>query len=190
MTEHWMGIATIIALLLGPAIAVGLTRYIDNLRADKVRKLDIFRTLMRTRGMPLSWEHVGALNLIEIEFRKNTEVITAWKSYLENLGTELPPIEQKAQYDEACRKRDSQLTKLIHEIAKVVGIEVEQLDILEGNYIPQGWADSDWEQKLVRRGLINFLHGKISIPIHVKEPVKTQSNYPSPPPPSPPPPLN
>ena len=34
-------------------------------------------------------------------------------------------------------------------------IKVKQLDILEGNYVPQGWNDAETEQLLVRRGLLN-----------------------------------
>ena len=59
MTGNSMGLATIAAVFLGPIFAVLLTRYIDYRRADKARKLDIFRTLMRTRKMSLNWEHVG-----------------------------------------------------------------------------------------------------------------------------------
>ena len=70
MTDNglWMGLATVLAVLVGPVIAVLITRYFDNRRADEARKLDIFRTLMRTRRLPLHWDHVGALNLVEVEF--------------------------------------------------------------------------------------------------------------------------
>ena len=37
--------------------------------------MDIFRTLMRTRLMQLDHEHVGALNLVEVEFANNTNVV-------------------------------------------------------------------------------------------------------------------
>ena len=160
---------TIAALLLGPIFAVLVTRYIDGLRANKVRKLEIFRTLMRTRRMNLNWEHVGALNLIEVEFVNNSKVVEAWKRYLKNLGTELPPIENTALYDEAGRKRDKLLTILIYEVAQTVGIKVDQLDILEKNYFPRGWQDDDLEQRAIRRGVLNILAGNASIPIQVHQ---------------------
>ena len=179
--ELWIGIATIAAVVIGPILAVMITRIIDDQRAAKARKLDIFRSLMKTRRMPVHFEHVGALNLVEVEFIENREVIAAWKSYLSNLGEHLPPIEEKDRYDSAIQKRNSLHTKLIHEISKILKLRVEQLDILEGNYVPQGWHDDDWEQRLARRGLINVLHGRAPIIIQPQQSPKFRSPYPPPP---------
>ena len=177
----WMGLATIVAVFLGPVFAVLAARHMDNRRADKARKLDIFRTLMRTRGLQLHWEHVGALNLVEVEFIDCPGVVNAWKEYLANLGEEIPVIEQKNRHDAFIKKRNSLLTKLIDEIAKALKIKVPQLDILEGNYVPLGWANDEWEQQLVRRGLINVLHEKSPIHIHPYQPLQEQNPYPPPP---------
>lgn len=131
----WMGLATIVAVFLVPVFAVLAARHMDDRRADKARKLDIFRTLMWTRGIRLDREHVGALNLVEVEFIDCPDVMNAWKAYLANLGEEIPSIEQKNRHDAFIKERNSLLTKLIDEIAKVLKIKVTQLDILEGNYV-------------------------------------------------------
>jgi hypothetical protein len=180
--EFWLAIATVVAVLAGPIFAVLITRIIDDRRASKARKLDIFRTLMRTRRMPVHFEHVGALNLVEVEFIGNPQVVRAWKDYLASLGEQLPPIEEKDRYDVAVKKRDSLLTKLIYAISQVLKIKVEQLDILEGNYVPQGWNDDDWEQRLARRGLINILYGRAPILIQPNQPPQGQGPYPPAPP--------
>ena len=177
----WMGLATIVAVFLGPVFAVWVARHMDTRRADEARKLNIFRTLMCTRGLPLDRDHVGALNLVEVEFIDCPDVVKAWKAYLANLGGEVPPIEQKDRHDAFIKKRNSLLTKLIDEIAKVLKINVTQLDILEGNYVPQGWANEEWEQQLVRRGLINVLYERASIPTHAHQPQQEQNPYPPPP---------
>ena len=51
MTDGEIAIAaaTIVAVLVGPILAVLITRIIDDQRASKARRMDIFRTLMRTR---------------------------------------------------------------------------------------------------------------------------------------------
>ena len=49
MVGIWMGIATIVAVILGPILAVCVTRYIDESRLKQTRRMDVFRTLMRTR---------------------------------------------------------------------------------------------------------------------------------------------
>ena len=177
----WMGLATIVAVLLGPVIAVLASRHLDHRRADKTRKMDIFRALMRTRGMRLGQDHVEALNLVEVEFVGHPSILEAWNNYLSNLGEELPPAEQKHRFDAAVRRRDALLTTLIYEIANAVGIRVQQLDILDGNYVPQGWQDTEWEHQLARRGLINVLYGKTAISIIPRQSKPEESPYPPPP---------
>lgn len=174
----WLPEITIMAILSGPVLAIMASQYLDKVRADKQRKLDVFRTLMRTRSMQMSADHVGALNLVEVEFRNCPRVVEAWKEYLECLGQEFPPIEDKLQYDRAVKKRDTLLTTLIDEMAKVLRIKIAQLEILRGSYVPQGWADDEWEQRLARRGLIEVLHGKIPIQVQVHQ---TPPPYPPPP---------
>ena len=168
-TTLWLPWITIAAIVLGPVIAIMTSQYLDKVRADKQRKLDVFCTLMRTRSLQISPEHVGALNLVEFEFRDCSRVVSAWKEYLAHLGEELPPIEEKTQYDRAIQKRNTLLTTLIDEMAKVLGIKIAQLEILRGNYVPQGWADAEWEQQLTRRGLIDVLHGKTPIQVRVNQ---------------------
>ena len=176
----WMGVATIVAVFLGPVLAVLTALYLEKRRAEKTRKLEIFRTLMKTRKLPLSRDHVGALNLVEVEFVNHTGVIAAWKKYLTNLGEELPPMEDTDRFNQSLQQREALLTGLIHEIATVLGIKIQQLDILAGNYLPKGWNDERWEQQLVRRGLINVLHGKASIQVRQTE-QERQNPYPAPP---------
>jgi hypothetical protein len=47
-------ILTLIALVGGPVTAVLLTRYVDQNREKSGRRMDVFRTLMRTRRAPKS----------------------------------------------------------------------------------------------------------------------------------------
>jgi len=176
----WLAVATIVAVLVGPIFAVIVTRLMDNFRAARERKFKIFRSLMKTRKMPIHQEHVEALNLVEIEFIKHVQVITTWKAYLENLGTELPSTTDKAAFDSAMQKRDGLLTKLLSDIADVLKIKITQLDILHGNYVPQGWVNDDTDQRLVRTQLLNVLYGRAPISIR-PAPI---SNNPFPPPPN------
>ena len=177
----WLALATIFAVVIGPIIAVLTARYLEIQRANRERKLDIFRALMRTRGLRQHWEHVGALNLVEVEFINHSAVVDAWKAYLTNLENELPAMEHKERFDKAIKDRDMLLTKLIGEIAEVLGIRVTQLDILGGNYVPQGWNDAEMEQLLVRRGVLDVLFGRASVPVKLHETQPNNSPYPPPP---------
>lgn len=176
-----LALCTIVAIVLGPILAVIITRIIDDRRADKQRKMEIFRTLMRTRKMPIHIEHVGALNLVEIEFSSDDAVVSAWKNYLQNLNERIASTASEAEHRTFAQRRESLLTKLIHEIAKNLNFEVEQLDILEGNYLPQGWSDADWEQKLVRLALLELLQGRRALVIRNYDNLLESSPYPPPP---------
>lgn len=178
----WFAIATALAAVAGPIIAVWITRSSDARKEIQGRRMDIFRTLMRTRKMPVHFDHVGALNLIEIEFAKDESVIRAWKEYLRNLSDPFPVNAEEAVQSNFLKKRETMLTKLISEIAKVLKFKVEQMDIFEGNYIPQGWHDDDWEQKLARKGLIEVLSGRRPIVIQPYAPSQGTGPYPPPPP--------
>ena len=56
------------------------------------RRMEIFKTLMVTRGNALHYRHVEALNLIDVEFSEVSEkdIRDAWKAYLDHLNIQLP----------------------------------------------------------------------------------------------------
>jgi Family of unknown function (DUF6680) len=174
----WMAVATIVAVLLGPIIAVWVTRYFDDRKEVRARRMDIFRTLMRTRKIPIHFDHVGALNLVEIEFAKDSKVIAAWKDYLRNLGERLPPEADNDTQNALFKKRESLLTKLIYEISQVLQFKVEQLAILEGNYIPQAWNDDEFEQRIMRRAFLDVLDGRRPVSIRPYTPPQGVGPYP------------
>ena len=77
----------ILAVLIAPLVAVQVQKYLERHQEKRERKLRIFKTLMATRGVPLSQDHVQALNMIDIEFygEKYKKIITSWKDYLNHL---------------------------------------------------------------------------------------------------------
>jgi hypothetical protein len=173
-------ILTLIALVGGPVTAVLLTRYVDQNREKSGRRMDVFRTLMRTRRAPMTAEHVGALNLIEIEFASDLEVQSAWKKLFEHLADEHPrrpyevatDVSDKRKCDEAFYRRLADerarlLSKLLHAMAKALNFKIEQLEIFEGGYTPQGWEDELAEQRLVRKFLLDLYQGKVALPVMV-----------------------
>ena len=146
--------------------------------------MDIFRTLMRTRRTRLFIDHVSALNLVEIEFRDDKKVSAACKSYLEDLGSEQPRradeevavdstgeemrIRNERYNTRVVKAREKLLATLLHEMAQVLGYkEVAALDIFKGGYSPQGWADIDVQQEIIRRYVIDLAFGDRALPVFV-----------------------
>jgi hypothetical protein len=152
------------ATFLGPIAAVLMTRYIDHLRERSARRLWIFRTLMATRRTWLSPEHIAALNQVELDFQNATGVMNAYRTYMKNLATPFQPEDN----DRVAHERQSMRTKVLSEMAKTLGIRVEQLDIFEGGYVPQGHVDIERQQAAIRRLLSEIADGKRSLPIEVR----------------------
>ena len=155
---------TILAIVLGPIIAVRLTRYLDERKEKRERKFNIFRTLMATRSQNLSWSHVEALNLIEVEFgsTKKTEkaVIDAWKEYHDLLN-------RPANSDRWGDTRIALLSELLFAMARYFDYSFNKTDIKNFSYSPQAYADIDNEQTQLRQKMLEVLDNKRKIPMSV-----------------------
>lgn len=182
---------TLLAIVLGPLFGVWLARHLQDRIFSRERRMDIFRMLMRTRRTRLYPEHVGALNLVEIEFAHDRQVIDAWRELFRHLGSEhlLRPDEKAPEgagaeevgdrnwrYDARVGdERQRLLAKLLHAMAKVLGFKIEQLEIFEGGYTPQGWTDIELEQTAIRRFAAQIAFGQRALPVLVFEPTASQA---------------
>ena len=159
---------TILAILLGPIIAVQLTRYLDNKKEERERKLSVFKTLMATRAYTISWDHVVALNRIDLEFdKKNSKekaVIDSWKAYLDLLGDKSLSPEQWGV------RRIDLLIELLHTMAQVLDYDFDKTHIKNSSYSPMAHGTIEEEQRLLRVGLLEVLAGQRSIPITLSNP--------------------
>ena len=156
----WLMIA---AVLAGPIIAVQLTRFLDERREVRGRKLGIFKTLMATRAYNVSWAHVEALNRIDLEFERNNTkeraVLDAWKEYLDLLGSTHLSSEQWAT------KRVDLLVELLHKMALVLDYDFDKTHIKNSSYAPKAHGDIDSQQEALRRMTIELLEGQRSLPV-------------------------
>lgn len=174
----WLGIAIVIATFTGPLCAVKMTRHIDEKREKRARQLAVFRSLMGTRRTPLSDEHVKALNLVEIEFYGVDAVQRTHRELMQHINTK--PVDENAWTE---RKRHL-TTRLLSAMATALGYNLQQLDVLEGGYYPQGYANLEQEQQLVRHLLIDVLSARRPLAVAPAAPTPP-SPFPPPPPPAP-----
>ena len=162
--SEWIMVA---AVLLGPIIAVQLTRYIDNKKEIRQRKLDLFRTLMATRAYNLSWDHVAALNRIDIEFdsriAKEKQVLDAWKSYLDLLN------DKTISGEPWNIKRVDLFVDLMHEMAKVLDYDFDKTHIKNSSYSPAAHGNTESENNEIRIGIIKVLKGESAFPVEIRE---------------------
>jgi hypothetical protein len=142
-----------------------MTRHIDNVRQIRDRRLNIFRTLMATRRTLISPEKAVALNMVEIEFYGIQPVQEAHQQVMAHINAPRPLP------DNWNDRHRTLLTRLLSEIAQVLGYQLQQLDVLEGGYYPQGLADMELEQQAVRRSLIEVLSGRRPLGVSPAAPV-------------------
>ena len=162
-------ILTIIAIIVGPILALEIQRRLDKGREAKTRKLWVFKTLMSFRATVLSPQFVQALNLIEVEFTANNDrekaVRTAWKVLLDHFGElgnpDTPP--------NAHEKTATLTTNLLIAMGKCLGYDFDEVQIKKGAYYPMGLGNVEQEQHALRRGVLDVLQGKRRIPVGVFE---------------------
>ena len=159
-------IAMVVAVVTGPTAAVLIALNQEKRRVQRERRMDIFRTLMRTRmgSARLSLDHVAALNLVEVEFRNDSDVRDAWKEHFkilcqigQNPNVDLMPSMEKS------------LAKLLQVMSRILGYKIEGLEILEGGYTPQAWATIENECRFIREYVTDLAQGKAAVPVKVPE---------------------
>ncbi len=178
-------ILMICAVILAPLIAVQVDKYLEKKRNTKERKLNIFKTLMATRGRILDPRHVEALNMIDLEFDGDKPVTDAWKAYLDHLINmpKYPTSEGKNEEEKKSEKniydsqmatwgdqRENYLADLLFKMGNSLDYNFDKTHIKRSIYSPQGHADIENEQQLLRRASIELLMGRLALPVETVTP--------------------
>ena len=151
-------LVTIIAIIIGPIIALRISRSQQALAEKRRRQLEIFTTLIRTRRAELSPDRVMALNSIPVEFYNIGSIISAHENYLKQLNTEFPAPD--APNSDAFHKELSDLMyDLLYAVGKYLDFQFDKRDLEKFAYSPVGWTNDDSEQRRLRRALIDVLSG-------------------------------
>lgn len=162
-THRWLGISleswfTIVAVVVGPILALYTQRVLDKFRERRDRQTRLFRELMITRTTRLTTRHVEALNGVPLEFKnkgKEKKVIEAWKAYLGHLGTDA------AKDPEAWNRAGTALLiELLHEMSQRLGYKFGKLSIEREVYLPRMFNDLEVQQNTLRTQLLELLDGK------------------------------
>ena len=168
-------ILTLVAIVLGPIIAIQLEKFLEKQREIKGRKLAIFKTLMATRGSKLSTAHVEALNRIDLEFsnnRKYKKVIDSWKEYFDNLCQRADSTEQLTSW---VNKNEELLTNMLYEMGKTLDYNFDKVLIKRNAYLPVGHERAEQEEQTLREGLIKIIKGEETLPISVYQEVNEEA---------------
>jgi len=127
-----MAVLTLLAILFSPVIAVCITLWWQNRKEKRDAKIRLFTTLMAQRKTtPPTYDWVQALNLIDVVFAKDEEVVRLWH--------ELYALFQNPQRTQT---QDHKYIELLSEMASVLGYrKLKQTDI-DKFYYPQSYIDA------------------------------------------------
>jgi len=170
----------IIAVILGPILAVQVQKQIESWRRSRENKLYIFKNLMATRATPLSPRHVEALNMIDLEFpekgSKEKAVREAWKIYLDHLNDaprdpEDPTYQSKL--DAWGTKKSEYLVDLLYAMSQLLGYTFDKVHLKKAVYIPQAYSDLENDLYLIRRGTLDLLKGEKALLVELTPETKS-----------------
>ena len=155
-------IIMIIAIIIGPIIAVQITEYLRNQKDSLGRKVHIFRTLMATRSAQLAEMHIEALNLVELEFQASPHrarrVVDAGRLYIDHLKDHLYPRET---WD---ARKNELLVDLLYEMSTALGYNFDKVQIKAGSYYPSGYQETENDNFVIRKLWLDILKGNKQFP--------------------------
>ncbi len=161
-------VAIVIATLLGPVFAVQVQKYLERHRDQKKVKDTIFRTLMATRAIRLSADHVQALNGIELAFysggKKEKAVREAWRAYHNLLNDRSYHPDRTVEWND---KVVELFVDLLYEMAVCVGYDYDRTHIRNSWYAPEAHGTVEQELNLIRSSLSEIISGKRPLPIGI-----------------------
>lgn len=159
-TTAWL---TILAIVIGPIIAVQTQKLIEKSRETKNKKKWIFYTLMATRASRVAPEHVRALNSIDFEFKEES-ILEAWRLYLDHLNNQQVLEDQLSQWGNKC---EDLFIDLLHSIAVVLKYKFDKVQLKRGIYIPRAQGEQELAILTIRDRIVKILSGDESIPIRL-----------------------
>lgn len=150
-------ILNLIALIVIPIAAVVIGHHLQNRAKRREDKMEIFKALMISRALGWTNETVRALNIIEIVFYDNKEVLQQWKVYYDKLCVENPT-------ETDVKKIQTERNKLLETIAKSLGYKNQiTWETIQNPYIPKGMLDMMEQQQKYQNNQVEIMENMKSM---------------------------
>jgi hypothetical protein len=160
--QFWINV---FAITISPLLAVQATMWIQKLQEKRMDRLGLFRVLMSTRELRLSFDHVRALNMVCVVFYgkkgKYKEVIESWKAYMDHLYS--PEVGTDAWNHD----KERLFYEMLGNMSKSLGYKFDMTDVKRTSYSPQGYADQESLDKMMKSGIVSVINGNKSIPVTI-----------------------
>lgn len=129
---------TLAAILLSPTIAVGVTLWSQSREKLRDSQRQTMRMLVATRHLPGDAAYTTAINMIPLDFAKNTPIMNAWREYIALINPKEEGGEAPSN-DEVVSKQGD----LIFLILKELGYKLTKEEITSSAYAATGFVNRD-----------------------------------------------
>ena len=153
----------IVAIITGPTSALLIGKYIEERRAKRNRRIQIFHSLMSNRASRLSPAWVQALNGIETEFYGDKEVIESWRLLVDHLNA--PESSDPKKVEQWQNALMDHVNDMLYEMGESLGYHFDKVTLKRNAYYPRGWGEIEVEQHALRKKLLELLDGQRKLPI-------------------------
>lgn len=158
IAQALVGIAIVAATFLGPIVA---TRKADERRVaaeKRSQQMQVFRLMMGHRYQIIHPNYVSGLNMVQIEFSDCPNIMDKYHQFLVAAG-ETPASDAKWQ------RMEKATVKLLTEIGKELGYNLEQIDLMSQAYAPQGWFDDARKIREMVDFVSDLSQGRKALPV-------------------------
>jgi hypothetical protein len=130
---------TLAAILIGPIVAVIITLATEARRRTREQQTQTLRMLLSTRHLPSDPAYSTAINMIPIDFNRESGVMTAWNNYITTIKIRPAPEGVDAHQQDIITKQ----TKLIFQMTKSLEYKLDETDIQSTAYAAEGFINRD-----------------------------------------------
>lgn len=148
---------TILALIIGPVLAVWVGAALDDRKQKRQAKLWTFITVVGNRHMPLDSDVIKALNSIDVVFADSAKVRSRWAEYRDL-------TERDLSTEQNMRNLTDKYVELMHAMATVLGYggKISQIEVSRP-YIPQLIGNNMAQAQQLYDAVMSVLTGKSPI---------------------------
>jgi hypothetical protein len=152
---------TILALIIGPVVAVIITLWSQKRSEKKAAKIRLFVSLMTHRGsVPITAEWVAALNLIDVVYTKHRRVIEAWHDLYDYFH--MKPLDPRVL---AARK-----IELLSAMSRVIGYRSLRESDITRFYFPESHQVAVLAQQEVQAEFVRVLKSSEAFSLPARKP--------------------
>ena len=169
--------AIVLATLFSPLIAVRVQKFIERATERRSGQKRIFNILMATRATRVAFEHVQALNAIDIEFSgmgwrgqtaKEREVVNRWRIYADHLNE--PGVANNEAAAVAWTNRSDELfTDLLVALSAALGYGFDRVQLRRGIYYPRAHGEAERRREIYEKAVVDVVTGAGPLNIRLTE---------------------